>query len=93
MESVSKTQANADNVLKLVEDVGHYKERMSQMKETLRKERGEGQELKRKHDDTLSEFEKLREAYQMLKLEKDALTLSAANIEGEKKILKAQFRS
>ena len=54
MASVLAAQANADNVSKLVEDVEHYKQRMLKMKETLVKERGEGQDLKRKHDDTFS---------------------------------------
>ena len=52
MASMATVQANANNVNKLVEDVEHYKQRMLKMKETLVKERGEGQDLKRKHDDT-----------------------------------------
>ena len=40
--------------------------------------------MKRKYDDTLSEFEKLRESYHILEADKEALTLSVANIEGEK---------
>ena len=87
MERVEVAQANVDNVSKLVEDVGNYKEIMSQMKETLRKERGEGQYLKRKHDDILSEFEKLKEAYKMLESYKNVLTLSVAINEGEKRDL------
>ena len=31
------------------------------MKETMRKERGERQDLKRRHDDILSKFEKLKD--------------------------------
>ena len=42
---------------KLVEDVEHYKERMLKMKDTLIKEWGEGQDLKRKHEDMIYEFE------------------------------------
>ena len=63
MADVETSQANIVNVSKLVKDIEQYKENMSQMKETLRKERGEGHDLKRKHDDILSEFEKLKEAY------------------------------
>ena len=37
------------------------------------RERTKGQQLKRKYDDTLSEFERLREARQALELDKDAL--------------------
>ena len=82
MESVETTQATLVNVGKMVEDDEQYKEKMSQMKETLRKEREEGQVLKRKYDDTLSYFEKLKEAYQMLESNKDALTLSITITEG-----------
>ena len=53
MVGLAAAQANAVNVSKMVEDVDQSKEKMSRMKETLRKERGEGQELKRKYDDTL----------------------------------------
>ena len=51
--SIATTQANADNVDKLIEVVYHYKENMIKMEDTLIKERGEGQELKRKHEATL----------------------------------------
>ena len=58
---------------KLVEDVENYKEIMLKMKDTLVKERGEGLELKRKHEDTIFEFERLQKAYQDLEVEKYAL--------------------
>ena len=58
---------------------------MLKMKNTLVKERGEGGELKRKHEVTLSEFERLQKDYQDLELEKHALILSVMTIEGEKK--------
>ena len=56
----------------------------------MKKERGEGQILKRKHEDILSELEKLREACQILQYEKDSLVLSINIIEGEKKDLEKQ---
>ena len=55
------------------------------MKENLRKERGEGQELKRKHDDAFLKFERFKKAYQLLESEKYALIFSAAITEGEKR--------
>ena len=55
------------------------------MKKTLRKERGEGKSLKRKHDDILTELERLKGAYQILQSDKDALVLSVNIIEGEKR--------
>ena len=39
--------------------------------------------MKRKYDDTLIELEKLKEAYQILQLDKDYLIFSATIIEGE----------
>ena len=41
--------------------------------------------MKRKHEATLSQFERLKKAYQALEKEKEALELSNAIIEGEKK--------
>ena len=49
------------------------------------KERGEGWEMKRKHEATLWEFERLQEAYKVLESEKEALVLSNTINEGEKK--------
>ena len=71
----------------MVDDIEQYKEKMSQVKETLRKERGEGKILKIKYDDTLTELERLKEAYQILKSDKDSLILSATITEGEKNVL------
>ena len=61
------------------------------VKDTLMKERGEGQEMKRKHEATLSEFERLQEAYQVLELEKEALVLSNTIIDGENKGLEGNI--
>ena len=41
--------------------------------------------MKIKYDDTLTELERLKEAYQILHVEKDALVLFATITEGEKK--------
>ena len=43
--------------------------------------------MKRKHEATLSEFEILQEAYQVLESEKEALVLSNTISEGENKDL------
>ena len=65
------------------------------MKYTLMKERGEGRDMKRKHEATrdmkrkheatLLEFERLQEAYQVLESENEDLVLSNTIAEGEKK--------
>ena len=72
---VASALANVDNVDIIVDNLEQYKKRVSQMKETLKKERGEGQILKRKHEDSLSELEKLREACQILQSEKDFISI------------------
>ena len=82
--SIKTTQANADNVESLVEYAEHYKEIMLQMKDTLVKERGEGQELKRKQKGTLFEKEILQREYQDLVTERDELVVQMTIMDGEK---------
>ena len=60
---VAVAQENAYNVDKLKETIDQYKEKMVKVKDTLMKERGEGREMKRKHEATLLEFERLQEDY------------------------------
>ena len=91
-EGVASDLANEDNVDKIMTDLEQYKKKVVQMKETLKKERGEGQTLKRKHEEILSEIEKSKEACQTLQSNKDALILSISIMEGEKKDLEKQKR-
>ena len=84
---VAAAQENAYNEDKLKEVVDQYKEKMVRVKDTSMKEKGEGFEMKRKHEATLLEFERLQEAYQVLESEKEALVLSNTIIDGEKKDL------
>ena len=84
---VALALANVDNVDKMVDDLEKYREKLSQMRETLKKERGEGQSRKRKHEDNLSVLEKFREACHILQSNKDALVLSVNIIEGQKRDL------
>ena len=62
--------------------IDQCKEKMAQMKETLRKEQGEGREVKRNHEAMLSYLERLHEAYQILEAEREALVLSNTIING-----------
>ena len=87
---VSSTLSNEDNVEKIMTDLEQYNKKVVQMKETLKKERGKGQSLKRKHEDILSEIEKSKEACQTLQSDKDSLILSISIMEGEKKDLEKQ---
>ena len=52
------------------ETVDKYKEKMVRMMDTPMKERGEGRDMKRKHEATLYEFERIQEAYQVLESER-----------------------
>ena len=56
MESIGVAVAHANdyNVDKLKETVDQYKENMVRVKDTLMTESGEGQEMNRKHEATLS---------------------------------------
>ena len=51
------------------------------MKETLKKERNESQNLKIKYEDMISEIEVSKAECQTLQSNKDALVLSTSNIE------------
>ena len=84
---VASSLANDDNVDKIMTDLEQYKKKVVQMKETMKNERGEGQILKRKHEDILSEIENSKETCQLLKYDKDSLVLLVNIIEGEKKDL------
>ena len=61
------------------------------MKETLKKERDESQNLKRKYKDMISEIEESKAECQTLQSDKDALVLSASNIERESKATLSEF--
>ena len=82
---IATAHVNYYNVSKLKGAVDQYKDKMEQMKETLRKEERVGQETKRKYDSTLSNLEKLQQDYQILEAEKDALEFSNTILCGEKK--------
>ena len=60
---VASAQESAYNVGKLKGVVDHYKEKMAKIKETPIKEQGEGREVKRKHEATLSYLERFQDAY------------------------------
>ena len=60
----------------------HYNKNMIKMKDTLVNERGEGWELKKKHETTISEKESLQKEYQDLETYRDALVVKMTIIEG-----------
>ena len=57
--SIVASQENSYNVEISKETIDQYKENMVIMKDNLVKERGEGQEIKKKHEVTLLELERI----------------------------------
>ena len=57
MIGVALNLATEDNVDRIMIDQEESQKRFSQLKETLKKERSEGQILKRKYEDMISEIE------------------------------------
>ena len=54
---VALTLATIHNVDRIMTDLEQSQKRVTQLKETLKKERSEGQNLKRKYEDMISEIE------------------------------------
>ena len=75
-----------DNVDRIMTDLEQSQKKVTQLKETLKKERNESQNLKRKYEDMISEIEESKAECQALQLDKDALVLSASNIDKESKV-------
>ena len=85
MASVATTLATEDNVDKIMTDLEQSQKKIAQLKETLKRERDESQSLKRKYEGMLSDIEESKAECQTLYSDKDALVLSASNIERESK--------
>ena len=60
-EGVATTIATEDNVNKIIIDLEQSQKKVAQMKETLKRERDEGQSLKRKYKYMLSTIEESKE--------------------------------
>ena len=63
---VALTLATKDNVDRIMTDLEQSQTRVAQLKETLKKERGEIQNLKRKYEDMISEVKVSKEECQIL---------------------------
>ena len=63
----------------------------SQLKETLKKERGESQNLKRKYEDMIGEVKVSKAECQTLQEDKDDLVVSAENIERNSQATSAEL--
>ena len=66
------TLATEDNVDRIMIDLKQSQKRVAQLKETLKKERGESQNLKRKYEDMIGEVKVSKAEYQILQADKDA---------------------
>ena len=52
---VALTLATTNNVDRIMTDLDQFQKKVAQLKETLKKERGESQNLKRKYEDMIGE--------------------------------------
>ena len=68
MDSIGIASAyeNSHNIGKLIETLEQFKGKMAKMKVVLKKEEIVCRESKRKYEDTLSDYEKLEQYYQIL---------------------------
>ena len=91
MVGVALTLATEDNVDKIMIDLEQSQKRVTQLKETLKKESSESQSSKRKYEDMISEVNVLKVECQTLQADKDSLVISAGNIEKESQATLAEF--
>ena len=90
-DGVSLSLSTEDNVGRIMTDLEQSQKKVAQLKETLKKERSESQRLKRKYEDMISEVMVSKVECQTLQANKDALVLSAGNIEKESQDTLADF--
>ena len=72
---VSLNLSTEDNVDRIMTDLEQSQKRVTQLKETLKKERSESQNLKRKYEDMIGEVEISKAECQTLHTDKDALII------------------
>ena len=80
-DGVALTLATEASVDKIMTDLEQSQKKVTQLKETLKKERSESQSLKRKYEDMIGEFKVSKAECQNLQAEKYALVISARSIE------------
>ena len=78
---VALTLANEDNMDMIMIDLEQSWKNVAQLKETLKKERDESQNLKRKYEDMIGEVKVSRTECQTLQADKNALEISIDNKE------------
>ena len=90
-DGVSLSLATEDNVDKIMMDLEQSQKKVTQLKETLKKERSESQNLKRKYEDMINKVELSKADCQTLQEYKDVLVIFAGNIEKESHATLANF--
>ena len=76
-DGVVLTLATEDNADRIMNDLEQSQKRVAQLKENLKKERGESQNLKRKYEDMIGEVKVSKAECQTLQADKDALLVFA----------------
>ena len=66
---------------RIMTDLEQSRKNVAHLKETLKKERDESQNLKRKYENMIGEFKVSRIEFQTLQADKDALAISVKNTE------------
>ena len=66
MVGIALTFSNEENVYRIMTDLEQSQKKVAQVKETLKKERGESQNLKRKYEDMIGEVKVSKEECQTL---------------------------
>ena len=90
-DGVALSLATKDNVDRIMTGLQESQKKVTQLKETLKKERNENQNSKRNYEDMISEMEVSKADCQTLQSDKYALVLSASNIEKESQATLADF--
>ena len=88
---VALSLATEDNVDKIMTDLEQSQKKVTQLKETLKRESSGSQSLKRKYEDMISEVEVSKAECQTILVDKDDFVLSTSNIEKEAKVTLAYF--
>ena len=72
-------------------DLEQSQKKVTQLKETLKKERGESHNLKRKYEDMIGEVKVSKEECQTLQENKDVLVVSAKKMEKNSQATSAEL--
>ena len=89
---VALTLVNEDNMERIMTDMEQSWKKVAQLKETLKKERDESQNLKIKYEYMIGEVKVSNKECQTLQADKDALAISVENIEKNSQATLAELK-